>query len=171
MAHNKDGYAVDDGQVDRTFTPRKSRAERRDEATWADELADELVALPPSELEHVPLSDHVRQAVVDARGITRHGAKRRQMMYVAKLLRALEPEPIREALDGVADGAPFEELERWRDRILAQGDGAISVFLEKHPAGDRQRLRQLARAAAQTGNKATKAKKQLFQSLREAAGL
>jgi len=171
MAHNKDGFEVEDGQIDRTFTPRKSRSERRNASNWADELAAELVAQRSDDLERIPLSSHTLEAIRQAQTITRHGAKRRQMMYISKLLRAVEPEPIRAALDAESEGVAFAALERWRDRILAEGDAAISTFLEEHPEGDRQQIRQQARVAAKAGDKGVKARKQLFQLLREAAGI
>ena len=171
MAHNKDGWAVEDGQIDRDFTPRRTRSERSSDTHWADELTDVLVALRPDELARLPLSEHTLVAVLHAKTITAHGALRRQMRYVSKLLRAVEPEPIHAALNGASEGTDFEHLERWRDRILAQGDGAISTFLEKHPDGNRQQLRHVAGAARGDGDKAIKARKHLFQLLREAAGI
>jgi len=171
MAHNKDGYAVEDGQIDRSVQPRKTRSERRRETSGSDALASELVSLPAEELARIPLSDVLRDAVDHARGIRRHAARRRQLAYLSKLLRAADTEPIRDALEAEVDGSAFDALERWRTRILTDGADAIEAFLDEHPSGDRQRLRQLARNATRTDDKGTRARRQLFQLLREAAGI
>jgi len=171
MAHNKDGYAVEDGCIDRTFSHRKTRSERRNDAVDADDIAQTLVAMRPEEVRRLPLSEHIVEAVLHAQGIRHHGAKRRQMMYLAKLLRAVDPEPLREALEDESAGTAFDELERWRTRILEEGDDALAAFIHEYPATDRQRVRQLARTARKPGEKGVKSKKLLFQVLRDAAGL
>ena len=93
------------------------------------------------------------------------------MMYLSKLLRAVDPEPVQRALEEETDGSAYEALERWRERILDEGDTAIEEFLLVHRSGDRQRIRQLARSAASQDDKCLKAKKQLFQILRKAADI
>jgi ribosome-associated protein len=171
MGHNKDGYAVEDGSIDRTVTHRKTRSERRNDAVDADGMAQTLAALRPEEVRRLPLSEHILEAVLHAQSIRHHGAKRRQMLYLAKLLRAVDPDPLREALADETAGTAFEELERWRTRILEEGDDGLTAFMHEYPDTDRQRIRQLARTARKPGDKGSKSKKLLFQILRDAAGL
>jgi ribosome-associated protein len=60
-------------------------------------------------------------------------------------------------------------LERWRERLIGEGDGAISDFLEEHPATDRQQLRTLVRAAKRdTERGKPEAPRKLFRFLRAA---
>jgi len=58
-------------------------------------MGEELIALKTSELEGLPLDDGLREAVMEARRIKAHGALRRQKQYIGKLMRHIDPEPLR----------------------------------------------------------------------------
>ena len=150
--------------------PTKGELKRRAQAV--QEVADRLVDAPQSTLDAIELPETVHDAVVAARRISSRSALLRQRQFVAKLLRRHDVEPIRQALD-VADAAGrrearrFRELERWRDRIVADGDGAIEALLAEHPAADREALRALAatcRREPDPGRQRT-ARRALFRAL------
>ncbi|MEZ9856103.1 ribosome biogenesis factor YjgA, partial [Vibrio breoganii] len=101
-------------------------------------------------------------------------AKRRQLQYIGKVMRNVDPEPIQAALDKVRNKhsqatAELHKLEQLRDRVVAEGDAAISEVMEMYPEADRQRLRQLARQAnkEKSANKPAKASREIFQILKE----
>lgn len=58
-------------------------------------MGEELIALKTSELEGLPLDDGLREAVLEAKQIKSHGALRRQKQYIGKLMRHIDPEPLR----------------------------------------------------------------------------
>lgn len=64
--------------------------------------------------------------------------------------------------------AHFHRLEKWRDRMLVEGDGALNEFLENYPQADRSQLRQWIRNANKEAeqNKPAKSAKALFQYLK-----
>lgn len=131
-----------------------SRSQRKREVEELQKLGEELVKLPPRQLDNLPLPDILRDAVAMAQRITSHGALRRQRQYIGRLMCEIDPEPIRALLTELrnadrASRARFQECERWRDRLLAEGDAALTDFLERHPAADRQHLRRLVREAVQ----------------------
>lgn len=133
-------------------TPSRSQTKREAEAL--QRLGEELVALPESRLAALVLPDKLRDAVEFARRITSHGALKRQRQYIGKLMRGLDPAPIRAGLDAFRHAdrlakVHFQEIERWRDRLIAEGDAALADCLMRFPGADRQQLRQLARAAGQ----------------------
>jgi ribosome-associated protein len=74
----------------------------------------------------------------------------------------------REALDRAA-AARHHRVERWRDRLLGEGDAALGDLLEVCPAADLQALRQLVRSARrdQEAGRPEGARK-LFRALRAA---
>ena len=81
---------------------------------------------------------------------------------------------IRDALDAGGDAARREtalmhRAETWRERLLAEGDEALSAFVEAHPDADRQRLRQLVRSTLEerTRNKPPRAFRELFREVKE----
>ena len=113
---------MDDPQDFDVEPPSKSELKRQ--SRDLQDLGELLVALPTSELEALPLPDDVREAVMAGRRITSHGAKVRQRLYIGKLLRRIDPEPIRDALARRADldrqrVKSEHAIEQWRDRLLA----------------------------------------------------
>lgn len=151
-----------------------SKSQRKRDVTALQELGEELLKLNPAQLEQIPLPEAVRSALDAAQKLSAHGALRRQKQYIGKLMRSVDAAPIQAALDAIKEHghtstARFRELERWRDRLLAEGDAAISAFMEVHPHADRARLRTLARNAQTelARGDAPKSARSLFRYLRD----
>jgi len=128
-----------------------SKSQRKRDALALHGLAEALTRLADAQLEGIPLSAEVREAVLQARRLER-GAYRRQIRYLGRLLRAGDAAPIRSAVDACAratheDKARFKRLERWRERLLEEGDTAVTALLDEYPGADAQQLRQLLRKA------------------------
>jgi ribosome-associated protein len=128
-----------------------SKSQRKRKALALQSLADEMVQLSAAELDTVPVSGELREAVVATRALTR-SAYRRQIRYLGRLLRDIDVTPIRKAVDTLKaasheDKARLRRLERWRERLLEEGDAAVKELVEIHPSADRQQLRQLVRNA------------------------
>jgi ribosome-associated protein len=145
MQHEDDNDGLPEG-------PSKSQLKRDMQAL--QELGAELVQLPEQQLASLDLPEKLRDAVGLARRITSHGALKRQRQYIGKLMRDVDPAPLRAALEQFRSTdklskARFQETERWRDRLIAEGDTALAEFLERRPQADRQHLRRLVREAAQ----------------------
>jgi ribosome-associated protein len=75
--------------------PRPSKSQRKREAHALQALGAQLVALPPAQLARMELPDALREAVLTAQGLRPHGARRRHMQYIGKLMRQLEPAVLR----------------------------------------------------------------------------
>jgi ribosome-associated protein len=157
-------------------TDEVSRSQKRREALDVLKLAHALVDLSDAQLARVPLSDELRDEVVRARAVTQQIARKRQTQFLAKHLRRREDElePIRAMLEHDRDHARRQtaivhRIEQWRDRLIAEGDDALTEFLQLFPQGDRQHLRQLARQARaeRDANKPPHAQRDLFRTLRE----
>jgi ribosome-associated protein len=158
-----------------------SRSELRREALDVLALAERLLELPPAVRERLPLSESVRREVGVALSIRAHGARKRQLQFLAKQLRRDE-ESLAVVRDAVLantdvrrrDAAVLHRIERWRDRLLDEGDAAIGDLLAEFPdhGFDRQQLRALLRQATaeHAAGKPPAAARQLFRLLREAIG-
>ena len=140
-------------------------------------LGEALVALSSDQLKKVDLPDDLRDAVRDARRFTQHEARRRQMQYIGKLMRGIDDEPIRAALDEIngvsaAATARLHALERLRSRFL-EDEKVINEIAAAHPGADLQQLRQLRRNALkeQELGKPPRAFRELFRVLRELESL
>ncbi len=157
-------------------TDEVSRSQKRREALDVLKLAHALVELSDAQLARVPLSDELRDEVVRARAITQQIARKRQTQFLAKHLRRREDElePIRAALDHGRDHSRREavhlhRVEQWRDRLIAEGDDALTELLQLLPQANRQQLRQLTRQACaeRDASKPPRAQRELFRTLRE----
>lgn len=133
--------------------PNKSQLKR--EMQELQELGVELVKLPADKLAELDLPEKLADAIALARRITSHGAQKRQRQFIAGLLSKLDDvRPIRDYLERMSGAdrvskARFQENERWRTRLIEEGDTALAEFLERHPQADRQHLRRLVRDAQQ----------------------
>ena len=106
-----------------------------------------------------------------------HGGRKRQILYIGKLLRGIDATPIREAIakldqTDAASVAHLHRLERWRERLLTEDNDALTQLLSEVPDADSQRLRQLIRNAQQehAAGKPPKSSRELFKYLRELLG-
>jgi len=166
----------DDYDDDSEFSgPSKSQLKR--EAQALQDLGTELVELRAEQLKRLDLPEDLRDAVELARRINQRGGRKRQLQYIGKLMRGIDAEPIRAALDALRrpareDTARQHRLENWRDRLLAEGDAALEALLEDYPNADRQHLRRLIRDAQRetTQEKSPKSARALFRYLRDLDG-
>jgi len=77
---------------------RPSKSERKRAALAAQKLGEELVLLKDADLHGLDLPEPLTQALREARGIRSRAALARQRQYIGKLMRAVDPAPIRAAL-------------------------------------------------------------------------
>ncbi len=128
-----------------------SKSQLKRESHALQDLGKRLAALPAEHLARIPLDEQMREAIELARRIrNKRSALKRHYQFIGKLLRARDPEPIIAALAAIDQESQqsiqrHHRAERWRDRIVDEGDGAIDALLEELPAADRQKLRQLWR--------------------------
>lgn len=167
--HDEDTFDHDDN-----LNEPKSRSALKRESESLQDLGTVLVKMSASDLAKVPMPDPLAEAVRHARSIRSHSALRRQMQYIGKLMRQVDAGPIREAVDsirqfGQQSAADFHRIERWRDRLLAEGDDALATFINEYPHAERQRLRQLVVNATKerNQNQPPKSARTLFRYLRE----
>lgn len=151
--------------------PSKTRMKKEMEAL--QDLGEQLVALSAERLAKVPLPENLMDAVKEARKITKHEARRRQMQYIGKLMRGVDPEPIQAQLDvfngaSAAEVARQHRLERLRETLL-EDEGSLHEIANDFPGADLQQLRVLRRNALKEREQAKppKAFRELFKLLRD----
>ncbi|MBA2710919.1 MAG: DUF615 domain-containing protein [Tatlockia sp.] len=151
----------------------KSKSQRKRDAAVLKTIGVDLVDLSEEKLDSLPLTPHLRQAIMAAKTIKSHGAKRRQAQLIGKLMRSADFEAILESYEaflaeGSAQTVDFHELEIWRDRLINEGKDALTEFIQQHPAADVQLLRQHIKKAVDEKQSAKNigAAKALFRFLR-----
>jgi len=150
--------------------PPPTKGDLKRQAQTLQVLAEQLIEAPEELVATLDLPEKLRDAIDLARRITSHGALVRQKMFVGKLMRKVDPEPIRAALAAVGETARlatmrFKRAERWRDRLVLEGAPAIVEFIAEFPGADRAALTRLVAAAAteRSGTNSTGAGRALFR--------
>ncbi|MBB5358766.1 ribosome-associated protein [Rhodanobacter sp. ANJX3] len=158
-----------------------SRTQQRREALAVLALASQLVAMQPSRLAKLELPDDVREEITRTRNITAHIAHKRQLAFLAKVMRRYEDEVFASVRAELGENrekqrqenAAMHRLEAMRDRLINEEEAALSELISEHPQVDRQHLRSLVRKARiekETPNKPPRAYREIFQLLKDLAG-
>ncbi len=153
---------------------KKSKSQRKREVEALQTLGERLVQLKPAELDKIPLSEALREAIDEAKRVTSRSALRRQRQYIGRLMRDADSQAIETAFNKLDQHhahhtAAFHMLEAWRTRLVEQGDSALVALSDAYPSADQIRLRQLIRDARKehANGHPPKAYRALFRYLRE----
>ena len=128
----------------------KSKTRIKAEMEALQELGRALTLLKPAQLSEVPISEELTRAIKESHRITKNEAKRRHLNYIGRLMRSEDAEAIQHALDRFNSSSQrfaqeLHLIESWRDRLIAEGNDALTEFIEAHPGIDSQQLTQLVR--------------------------
>ena len=163
-----------DGSRETDGVDKISKTKRKQQMLELQDLGEELVALSKDALKKTPMSDELREAIKEYQRSPTHGAHRRQMQYIGKIMRNEDTAPIIEKLkqlkgSSTAATALLHRIERYRTEMIAN-DAAITQFLADFPAVDAQPLRALVRNARKEAEQAKppKAYRELFQLIKTA---
>lgn len=157
---------------------RPSKSQLKREMHELQQLGETLIAMSPAERARFPLSDDLLRAIDETARIRSHEGRRRHMQYVGKLMRKEDLPAIHAVFNAIEQEREqrdhaFHRLEKWRDRLIDEGDDGIERFMADYPDADRQTLRQLVRNAQrerEQGKTPASARK-LFKHLRDSAEL
>jgi len=160
------------GQDEDDFIEPPSKSSLKREMHALQDLGEQLVALSVDRLKKMPLPDSLYEAVRAAQGFKME-ARRRQLQYVGKLMRKVDPAPIQAQLEifagnSAAEIAKMHRLERLREQLL-EDEQTIGTIAETWPGADLQYLRTLRRNALKEREAARPPKsfREIFRVLRE----
>jgi ribosome-associated protein len=153
---------------------RPSKSARKRAAHAAQDLGERLVRLREAELAALGLPEALAEAIRAARRIRSRAAGARQRQYIGKLMRDLDPEPIRAALAersarDARETERFKRVECWRERLIAEGAPALAELSRWHPDIDKvEWARRLSAAQAERvrAGAGGAASRELFRALR-----
>jgi ribosome-associated protein len=150
-----------------------SKSELKRQSAELQRLGEALIELAPPELDALDLPEKLRDAVDLAKRITAHGGLYRQKQFIGKLMRKIDVEPIRSALEARrqqqrTELLRFRRVEQWRDRLLSE-DTALAALLIEQPGADGKQLQRLVAQARHERERqqAPTAARELFRVLRE----
>jgi len=153
-----------------------SRSEQKRLYKQVEQLAGELAELSDADLKKIPADPEIKEEIRACRGL-KTGARKRQIKYLAKVLRQHPLEEVylflktRKGSD-LQENQRFHQAERWRDVIIneameaaeksrqeqrsfepAYPSGLIPEIIEELPGMDEKDLRRCAHEYVRTRNK------------------
>jgi ribosome-associated protein len=168
---SKSNVGPADEEEEEELPPSKTKVKKQ--MHDLQDLGEQLVALSKEHLAELDIPENLRDAIREVKRINKFGAIRRQMQYIGRLMRDIEPAPIQEKLaawNGTSRQhvAWLHQVERWRDRLLEDPE-ALTELLATYPNADAQHLRTLVRNAIKEKElgKPPKNYREIFQVLRD----
>ena len=155
-------------------TERKSKSQAKREMHALQSLGEQLVELAPNQVKKIEMPQDLLEAVLFAQTLKKNEARRRQLQFIGTLMREVDTEPIRKALDEISHGRSleaqlFRKLEEWRDGLVDGKDELLEDIMSQFPHADRGQLRRLvlnSRKEKQE-NKPPKSSRALFRYMRD----
>jgi ribosome-associated protein len=160
-------------EEDDDFDDRPSKSERKRAAHAAQDLGETLIALSDSDLVALDLPERLVDAIREARRTPSRGGGARQRQYIGKLMRDIDPDPIRAALSARSEQSAreaerFKRLEAWRERLVSEGNVALEELERWRPGLDRAEwMRRISAAQSERERSGSGAAgRELFRALR-----
>ena len=158
---------------DKEYAERPNKTQLKIETKHHYDLGRQLVALSTAKLDHIPLSEHFRHAIISAKKFQR-GALKRQLKYITSLMleedvAAIETTLKQQNLPDQQKVAIFHQIEQWRDELIAGDKTVLNQLIQQFPNIERQYINQLIRNAVREKklNKTPKSARLLFHYLQE----
>ena len=154
-----------------------SRSDIKRAAQAVTDLGEQLAGLPEATLKRMPLPDELLDALLLTKRI-KGGALKRQKQFIGRYLRENEPLIVEvkqffeaEELQAKRRNLQMQQMEKWRDRLIEEGDEALNALIQAYPQvqADRTELRQWIRNAQNEAKaeKPVKTAKVIFQYLKD----
>jgi ribosome-associated protein len=115
-------------------------------------LSEEMSELSAAQLKNLELPESIYKPLTEVAGMPHKGARKRLLKFIAGQLHKIDVEPFLEKLARIKNQSAHAVrehhlVERWRDRLITEGNDALVALLSEQPHADRQQLRQLLRNA------------------------
>lgn len=132
--YNEDDFASLEG--------RASKTEQKKAVQRMAEIGVHLAELNKEQIQQLPVDERLIDALLDVQSIASHEARRRQFQRIGKLLRNEDETLILSYLTPKQNSKKQQQLQRWVERMIEQGDGAIQEFCKVYQNAERHTLRQ-----------------------------
>ena len=145
-------YEYDDKGEIVYYAVRPNKTQIKKDMAVLFALSEEMSELSAAQLKHLELPENIHKAVVEVSGMPHKGARKRLLKFITGQLNKIDVEPILEKLARIKNKSAHAVrehhiAERWRDKLIAEGNDALTELLNEQPHADRQQLRQLIRNA------------------------
>lgn len=139
MARRPNRFTEDDFEA---LEGRASKTEQKKAVQRMAALGEQLAQLSIKQIQNLPVEERLIDALLDSKTITAHEARRRLFLRIGKLLRNEDETMILSYLTPQQGAKKTAQLQRWVERMVAQGDPVIKEFMKAHNAAEHHALRQ-----------------------------
>jgi len=167
------GYEEEGDEVE-YYAVRPNKTQLKKDMAVLFALGDEISELSETQILSLELPDNLHKAVVQVSGMPHKGARKRLLKYIAGQFHKIDVTPIQDKLARMKNKSAHAVrehhiVERWRDRLIAEGNEALTELLDEQPHADRQLLRQLLRNAQKEAEaeKPPRSSRLLYRYLKE----
>ncbi|MDO9140599.1 MAG: ribosome biogenesis factor YjgA [Methylobacter sp.] len=166
-------YEYDD-EAEEYYAIRPNKTQIKKDMAALFVLSEEIAELSQGQIATLELPEVIGKAIAEVSGMPHKSARKRLLKFIAGQLNKIDMEPILEKLARIKNKSAHAVrehhiVERWRDRLIGEGNDGLAALLEEQPQADRQLLRQLIRNAqkeAEAG-KPPKSSRLLYRRLKE----
>lgn len=130
----------------------KSKSQVKREMIALKKLGERLLELSTEQFNSLSMEGRLKDAVIEAKRLRRGKAKKRQIQYIGKLMRSLDVDSLRMAIERFDSSSKlhaqqFHKLEKIRTGLMQDDSLTINELFAEHTGIDRQYLHQLVRKA------------------------
>ena len=149
-----------------------SKTELKKDSKKIQALGRYISEMGIEEIKKFSFPQNIQQAIYDLKAIKSNPAKKRQVQYLGKLLRAIDLTEAHIVMEQLRTNSQKEiqldhYIEKWRDRLISDKE-SITEFISLHPSYENQTIRQLIQNSLKEKalNKPPKSYRQLFQAIK-----
>ena len=151
----------------------KSKTALKNEAKDIHAFGRILVGLTDKQISQIELPENVHEAIKELKKLKKNSAQKRQSLYLAKLLRAIDLSEAQRFVhhlkfESQTEIKKFHKAEDWRDKLVANMSN-LTDFINLSPRIDVQKLRKLilnSQIEIKKGS-SKKFQKELFKFIKE----
>lgn len=136
------------------YADRPNKTQIKKDIARLNTLGEEISTLSETQISTLNLPEKLEVAIKEVAKMPHRSARKRQLKFIAQQLHKIEDdveiifEKVAKFKNKSSHAAREHHLiEKWRDRLLKEGQGALTELLDEYPHTDSQHLRQLIRNA------------------------
>lgn len=149
MMQDYDEYEENDDEVE-YYAVRPNKTQIKKDIAVLFAMGETMSKLSAAHLKSLELPDNIHKAVSEVANMTLGGARKRSLKYIAGQLHKIDVTPIQEQLARIQNKSAHAVrehhiIEQWRDKLLKEGNEALTELFDEQPDADLQQIRQLLR--------------------------
>jgi ribosome-associated protein len=149
MMNEYDDYE-ETGEDVEYYAVRPNKTQIKKEIAELFALGETLSKLSPAQLNGLELPENIRKAISEVGDMPHKGARKRLLKYIAGQLHKIDVDPVQGKLDRILNKSAHSVrehhiTEQWRDKLIHEGNEALTDLFDEQPTADLQHIRQLLR--------------------------